>query len=48
VAPAPGLLEVLAYFLGILAVRIELSRRDVEDRIKMIREQTRSVCLRAI
>jgi hypothetical protein len=48
VAPAPGLLEVLAYFLGILAAGFKLSRRDVEDRIEMIRKQTRSVCLRAI
>jgi hypothetical protein len=33
VAPAPGLLEVLAYFLGILAAGFKLSRRDVEDRL---------------
>jgi hypothetical protein len=33
VAPAPGLLEVLAYFLGILAAGFKLSRLDVEDRL---------------
>jgi hypothetical protein len=33
VAPAPGLLEVLAYFLGILAAGFKLFRRDVKDRL---------------